>query len=73
VGVPHALLRGCIVAVFLTSGSGGLFAWTSSDEVGSSPQIDHYVVDDEPSAYAQLWSYFSVLVVSDASGAAQHD
>lgn len=57
-GVSHALLRGCIVAVFLTYGSGGLFAWARSEEVRFSAEVDHYIGDDEPSAYALLWSYF---------------
>jgi len=71
-GVSHALLRGCIVAVCLTYGTGGLFAWARSEAVGSIAQLDHSSVEDEPSAYALLWSYFSALVVSD-SGAAMRD
>jgi hypothetical protein len=73
-GVSHGLVRGCVVAVFLTYGSGGLFAWARDEEVGSSAQVDYYMVDDKPSAYALVWSYFSSLMASDSSGAAlQYD
>jgi hypothetical protein len=64
--VSHALLRGCIVALCVTYGSGDLFAWARSEEVGSSEQVDHFIVDDEPSAYALLWSYFSSFVAPDS-------
>jgi hypothetical protein len=51
-----------------------LFAWARSLKVGSNAQIDHYSIDDEPSAYELLWSYFSSLAASDASRATvQHD
>lgn len=68
----HALVRGYIVAVCLIYGSGRLFASTRGEGIGSSAQVANYVSDDEPSAYALLWSYFSSLANASLAGL-QHD
>ena len=70
-GVSHALLRGCIVVIWLIYASGVLFAGGRRAEVDSGVQVDQYIVDDEPSAYVLLWSYFSSLAASSSSE--QHD